>query len=174
MSKSGERPSGGRRGGGGNGGVGGGKKACPPIPMTPPPSICLMQLLRKQATDIKRHSVPKGGHGEGQDAGHWQNIQDGDDSDLSSVPQTCVCPMRANFAEHINISFLESVWGNYSICPISKLKNGSTCFAGNSKGRWGAGLGEQAGSKDCDAGCPRHCQTLKWCSNEQERRRCRE
>lgn len=152
-------------GGGGDGGVGGGKKACPPIPMTPPPSICLMQLLRKRATVIKRHSVPRGGHGEGQDAGHWQNIQDGDDSDLSSVPQTCVCPTGTNLAKHLSISLLKSVWGNNSICPISEQADGSTCFAGNTKGRWGAGQGEQAGSRGCDVGLPRHCQTPKWCSN---------
>lgn len=60
VSKSGERPSGGRRGGVAGMGGPGGKEACPPIPMTPPPSICLMQLLRKRATDIKRHSVPGG------------------------------------------------------------------------------------------------------------------
>lgn len=158
-------------GGGEDGGVGGEKKACPPIPMTPPPSICLMQLLRERATDIKRHSVPRGGHGEGQDAGHWQNIQDGDDSGLSSVPQTCVCPMGTSLAEHLNVSLLENVWGNNSNCPISKQADG--CFARNIKGRWGACLGEQAGSRGSDAGCPRHWQTPKWCSNEQERRRCR-
>lgn len=50
-------------------GMGGpeGKEACPPIPMTPPLSICLMQLLRKRATDIKRHSVPEGGTTQGGD-----------------------------------------------------------------------------------------------------------
>lgn len=78
----------------------GGKEACPPIPMTPPPSICLMQLLRKRATDIKRHSAPGGAHGEGQDAGHWLNIQDRDDSDSSSVSHMSPSHMGITVVEH--------------------------------------------------------------------------
>lgn len=154
------------------GGVRGGEKACPPIPMTPPPSICLMQLLRKRATDIKRHSVPRGDMGRGRTLGTGKTSRMG----MTQICPLCprhACPMGTNLAKHLNIFLLESVRGNSSICPIFKQADGSTCFAGNTKGRRGAGLGEQAGSRGCDAGCLRHCQTPKWGSNEQERKRCR-
>lgn len=147
--------------------------------MTPPPSICLMQLLRKRATDIKRHSVPGGGgggtgHGEGQDAGHWLNIQDRDDSDLSSVPHTSASPTGTTVAEHptvpITLSLLGSVWGNRSSCPISEQVDGSSCLTGRAKGRQGAGWGNGPGAGGCYAQCWRCCQTHRQHSNRQERR----
>lgn len=113
------------------------KEACPPIPMTPPPSICLMQLLRKRATDIKRHSVPRGGHGEGQDAGHWVNIQDGNDSDLSSLPHTTAGPMGTTMAEQPKVSATVS-WGGSGAtgpaAPFSSRQMGPAISLGESRG----------------------------------------